>query len=147
MLLLCPSDISFSLPSTCLFPSLFCFTYQIPLTKTNTICKIVINRGPWMKLINIIGPLKRLLYRLNQFDLNFKHFSSKIGRYYRQQYPLFWFETHQYIKFSKVSETSFFSFFQSKTELLKNPEQKAFRTKFKPIHNILEFILPIHGAN
>ena len=63
------------------FPSLFCFTYQIPLTKT--ICKIVINRGPWMKLINIIGPLKRLLYRLNQFDLNFKHFSSKIGRYYR----------------------------------------------------------------
>ena len=80
-----------------------------------------------MKLINLIGPLKRLLYRLNQFDLNFKHFSSKIGRYYRfrQQYPLFWFETHQYIKFSKVSETSFFSFFQSKTELLKNPERKA----------------------
>ena len=64
-----------------LFPSLYCFTYPIPLTKTNTIYKIVMNRGPWMKLINLIGPLKRLLYRLNQFDLNYKHFSSKKGRY------------------------------------------------------------------
>ena len=75
-----PKDIFFFV-AYLLFPSLYCFTYPIPLTKTNTIYKIVMNRGPWMKLINLIGPLKRLLYRLNQFDLNYKHFSSKKGRY------------------------------------------------------------------